>query len=86
MSKNNIRIKTWERGAGNTLCCGTAACATGHLLIQKKLSNNPVKINFPLGFIEIKKNLEEIVMTGPVSNIEKITVKIWVYYKNLQMV
>ena len=45
-------------------------------LIQKKLSNNPVKINFPLGFIEIKKNLEEIVMTGPVSDIEKITVKI----------
>ena len=42
----------------------------------KKLSNNPVKINFPLGFIEIKKNLEEIVMTGPVSDIEKITVKI----------
>ena len=36
----------------------------------------PVKINFPLGFIEIKKNLEEIVMTGPVSDTEKITVKI----------
>ena len=73
---NDIKIKTWERGAGKTLSCGTAACVTGHLLIKKKLANNPVKINFLLGSIEIKNNLEEIIMTGPVSDIKKINVKI----------
>ena len=28
LNKNNVKVNVWERGAGQTKACGTAACAT----------------------------------------------------------
>ena len=68
--KNNITVNVWERGAGLTKACGTAACATAVAASFKKLTENDINIKFKEGNLNIKidENLN-ISMTGPVSDI-----------------
>jgi diaminopimelate epimerase len=75
--KNNVRVNVWERGAGLTKACGTAACASAVAAFKKNLVNNKVNIKFIEGVlkIEINKN-ENIFMTGPVSEIKKINLNL----------
>ena len=75
--KNNIEVNVWERGAGLTKACGTAACATAVASSQKGLTNEKINIKFKEGIlsIELDKNLN-IFMTGPVSEIQKIQLKL----------
>jgi len=75
--KSNITVNVWERGAGLTKACGTAACATAAAASIKKLTNNDINIKFKEGILNIKidENLN-IFMTGPVSAIENIKIEI----------
>jgi diaminopimelate epimerase len=75
--KKNIKIKVWERGAGLTRACGTAACAAAVSAAVLKLSDRCVDIEFSEGSLNIewKKN-DNIYMTGKVSEIKKIFVNI----------
>ena len=45
-SANNIFVNVWERGAGLTKACGTAACATGVVAFEKKLTETGTNIHF----------------------------------------
>ena len=76
-SKKNIKVKVWERGAGLTKACGTAACATAVSGAVLKLTETKVDIEFQEGLLSIdwKKN-NNIYMTGKVSEIKKITVNL----------
>ena len=77
VDKNNISVNVWERGAGLTKACGTAACATAVAGYLSDLTENHVKIKFKEGFLKIIFDKEEnILMTGPVSKIKKITINI----------
>ena len=60
----NILVNVWERGAGLTKACGTAACATGVAAFEKKLTGNNTNIHFKEGFLNIEYN-GSISMTGP---------------------
>tara|TARA_B110000467_G_C18249527_1_gene439539 strand:- start:321 stop:1151 length:831 start_codon:yes stop_codon:yes gene_type:complete len=75
--KNNITLNVWERGAGLTKACGTAACATAVASSIKKLTENNINIKFKEGSLNIKidKNLN-IFMTGPVSDIKHTKLEI----------
>jgi len=77
VNKNLIRVKVWERGAGLTKACGTAACATavaGHTL---GYSNKEVDIEFTLGKLSISiDEKDNIHMKGPVSGIKEIDIKL----------
>ena len=75
--ENLIDVKVWERGAGLTKACGTAACATAYAgFITKKVSNN-VDIKFSTGILSIRiGNDNSIFMKGPVSSIEEIKIKL----------
>ena len=77
VNENNITVNVWERGAGLTKACGTAACASAVAAFKKNLVNNKVNIKFSEGIlnIEIDKN-DNILMTGPVSEIKKINLKL----------
>ena len=77
INNNLIDVKVWERGAGLTKACGTAACATAYAgFITKKTSNN-VNIKFSTGILSIRiNNKNSIFMKGPVSKIDEITVKL----------
>ena len=50
---DGIRLKTWERGAGLTLACGTGACATAVAAIRSKRAHSPVKVTMPGGSLAI---------------------------------
>ena len=76
-NKNNITVNVWERGAGLTKACGTAACATAVAASIKKLTENDINIKFKEGKLNIK--LDEnfnIFMRGPVSDIKHTTLEI----------
>jgi diaminopimelate epimerase len=69
--KNNITVNVWERGAGLTKACGTAACATAVAATIKKLTENDVNIKFKEGALNIKIDKDlNIFMRGPVSDIK----------------
>ena len=72
-----IKVRVWERGAGLTKACGTAACATAFAAKQNGLVNDKVDIEFSTGrlTISIDEN-NSIHMKGPVSDIEEINFKI----------
>ena len=53
LEAEGIRLKTWERGAGLTLACGTGACATGVAAIRTKRVTSPVKVTMPGGSLTI---------------------------------
>ncbi len=72
-----IKIKVWERGAGLTKACGTAACATAVAANLESLSNSKTEIEFSTGklliSIDEKNNIN---MKGPVSQVEEININI----------
>ena len=77
MDKNNIIVNVWERGAGLTKACGTAACATAIAALKNKLINDKVHIKFEEGSLNIKiDKTNNIFMTGPVSEIKNIKIEI----------
>jgi len=77
INDKHIKVKVWERGAGLTKACGTAACATAVAANLNKLQNSITEIEFSLGKLEITIDQEtSIHMKGPVSEIEKILIKI----------
>ncbi len=76
-NKKHIRVKVWERGAGLTKACGTAACATAVAGSMLNLNDRHVNIEFPEGLLEINWEKDDsIYMTGKVSEIKKIKVNI----------
>ena len=77
VSKELIKVRVWERGAGLTKACGTAACATAYAAKQNGLANDKVDIEFSTGklSISIDKN-NSIHMRGPVSDIKDINFEI----------
>lgn len=77
ISEQHYKIKVWERGAGLTKACGTAACATAVAANLNQLQNSNSKIEFSTGILNIQIDNElNIKMRGPVSEIEKINIKI----------
>jgi len=77
ISKNLIKVKVWERGAGLTKACGTAACATAFAGKINQLTNDKIDIEFELGKLSIFIDEKNVVhMKGPVSDIKDIEIKL----------
>ena len=77
INQNLIKVKVWERGAGQTKACGTAACATAVAGNINGLTKTSTDIEFELGRLSIfldEKN--SIHMKGPVSKIKEIDIKL----------
>ena len=76
-NKNNVTVNVWERGAGLTKACGTAACATAVAAYIKKLTENDINIKFKEGNLNIKiDEALNILMRGPVSDIKNTKLEI----------
>ena len=77
INKNLIKVKVWERGAGLTKACGTAACATVVAGYTLGFTNKEVDIEFELGKLSISLDEKNnIHMKGPVSDIKEIDIKL----------
>ena len=76
-NKKHINIKVWERGAGLTKACGTAACAAAVAGAVLKLIDRCTDVEFSKGLLNIDwKKDNNIYMTGEVSEIKKIKINI----------
>jgi len=77
ISKKLIQVKVWERGAGLTKACGTAACATVVAANINGLVDKKTDIEFELGKLSISIDQNNSIhMKGPVSDIENIEINI----------
>lgn len=67
VNKNHIKMRVWERGSGETLACGTGACASVVAGIINNLIERKVVVELLGGCLEIEWNKEDnhIYMTGP---------------------
>ena len=66
--RNNIEMRVWERGSGETLACGTGTCATVVAGILNGLVDNDVTVHLLGGDLEIHWSGDEndsVIMTGP---------------------
>ncbi len=67
MDRNTVRMRVWERGSGETLACGTGACAVAVACILNGLTEDQVTVKLLGGDLQIEWNREEnkVYMTGP---------------------
>lgn len=64
---NTIKMRVWERGSGETLACGTGACASVYACIRNGYTKDSVTVKLLGGELKIKYDRQEnrIYMTGP---------------------
>ena len=69
VDREHIVIRTWERGAGLTRACGSAACAAAVAAARFKRTGRKVQVTLPGGdlTIEWRERDDHVLMTGPVA-------------------
>ena len=70
IDRTHIRLKVWERGAGLTLACGTAACAATVAAVRTRRTERAVTVTLPGGdlSIEWRERDNHVIMIGPVEH------------------
>ena len=70
VNDKHIKVRTWERGAGATLACGTGSCASAVMSFEKGLTGREVDVELYLGTLHISY-LEDgtVLMTGPAEEV-----------------
>ena len=75
VDRGHINIRVFERGSGETLSCGTGACAAAVTVILKNLVDSPVSVQTRGGLLEIDWQYAQlgphadVVMTGPATTV-----------------
>jgi diaminopimelate epimerase len=71
LNPEHISLRVYERGAGETLACGTGACAAVVSGIQRGLLNREVKVKLPGGELKIAwpDDTSSVWMTGPATHV-----------------
>ena len=68
LGKNELRMRVWERGSGETQACGTGACASAAAAVAKGVcsADEPIKVHLDGGELEItiKSDLTAIMRGG----------------------
>ena len=67
IDRNTVEMRVWERGSGETLACGTGACAVAVASILNNLTDTQVTVKLLGGDLQIEWDREEdrVFMTGP---------------------
>jgi diaminopimelate epimerase len=73
MSKNEVHMRVWERGAHETLGCGTAACAAAVASVLNGYTDRKIAVVLPGGKLEIEWNQKDnhVYMRGPAETVFK---------------
>lgn len=73
VSPTLIEMRVWERGAGETLACGSGACAVAVAAVLNNQAGREVKVKLPGGVLEIEWNREDdhVYMTGEAATVFK---------------
>lgn len=67
LDEQHIRLRVFERGSGETLACGSGACAAAVVGIEQGLLQSPVRVELPGGSLQIEWQGRDtpILMSGP---------------------
>jgi diaminopimelate epimerase len=78
LSRARIRQRTWERGTGETLACGSGACAVAVVSMLRGLVDRRVTIELRGGELELAwaDNDAHIFMTGPATEVYRGTIPV----------
>ena len=71
IDRNNVEMRVWERGTGETLACGTGCCATAVACVLNDVTDDTVTVHVLGGEIEISWDRSEnlVYMTGPAETV-----------------
>ena len=70
LSAKEVNMRVWERGAGETLACGTGACAVAAAAQTKKKADRQVTIQLPGGALMVSRQTDgSLVLTGPAQEV-----------------
>ncbi|SDB22241.1 diaminopimelate epimerase [Eubacterium oxidoreducens] len=71
LDRSHVRMRVWERGTGETLCCGTGCCATAVACILNGYTDREVTIQVIGGEVHVHWNEEDghVYMTGPATSV-----------------
>ena len=78
LDRHGARLRVWERGAGETLSCGTGACAAAVVGISKRLLESPVAVRTRGGTLTVawRGGDNAVTMKGPAAMVFEGTVEI----------
>jgi diaminopimelate epimerase len=65
ISDKEVQIRVYERGSGETLSCGTGACAVA-AIIRSQTGEDEITVNVAGGSLKFEFVEDEILLTGPV--------------------
>lgn len=65
LDDRTVEVRTWERGCGRTLACGTGSCATAALCARAGVTGEEVEIRLQEGSLQIRVTDDGMIMTGP---------------------
>ena len=71
---DELTMRVWERGVGETLACGTGACAAAAALHEWGLAGTRVVVHQPGGDAEVELRDDTVILTGPSQMIARIEV------------
>jgi diaminopimelate epimerase len=69
-----VRARVWERGSGETMACGTGACAAAVAANEAGLVPARAEVRFPGGTLLIERTEDEVFLTGPAERVFRATV------------
>jgi diaminopimelate epimerase len=71
ISRTRVKLRVFERGAGETLACGSGACAAAVNLIRLGLADRTLHLQLPGGELEVSwlSDDAEVILRGPVMHV-----------------
>ena len=70
LGREAIKLRVWERGAGLTLACGTAACAAVVAASRLRMIGRQAEVSLPGGVLFVEWRADDhVLMTGPVARV-----------------
>lgn len=74
LNRNEVKVRVWERGVGETLACGTGACAVAVAANLRGFTDRTVAVHLPGGTLDIEWAADgKVYMTGPAEEVFKGT-------------
>ena len=69
-----VRVRVWERGSGETMACGTGACAALVASNEAGLVPARAEVRFPGGTLVVERTDAEVFLTGPAERVFEATI------------
>ena len=70
---DGLRVRVWERGVGETMACGSGACAALVAANEAGLAPTRAEIRFPGGTLLVERTEHEVLLTGPAERVYEAT-------------